>query len=55
MIPVFERAKTFRALYRAATVFGLLTYTIYKKSVKLSLLQAVEAHRVVRRRGSHIF
>jgi hypothetical protein len=33
-------------------------YKIYKycnKKVKLSLQQAVEAHRVVRRRGSHIF
>jgi hypothetical protein len=26
-----------------------------KKKVKLSLEQAVEAHRIVRRRGSHIF
>jgi hypothetical protein len=25
------------------------------RKVKLSLLQAVKAHRVVRRRGSHIF
>jgi hypothetical protein len=32
-------------------------YYYYKKckKVKLSLYQAVEAHRVVRRRGSHIF
>jgi hypothetical protein len=30
--------------------------TVYKKvKVKLTLQQAVEAHRVVRRRGSHIF
>jgi hypothetical protein len=28
---------------------------IVKKKVKLSLLQAVEAHRVVRGQGSHIF
>jgi hypothetical protein len=26
-----------------------------KKGVKLSLQQAAEAHRVLRRRGSHIF
>jgi hypothetical protein len=26
-----------------------------QKRVKLSVLQALEAHRVVRRRGSHIF
>jgi hypothetical protein len=26
-----------------------------KKKIKLSLQQAVEVHRVVRRRGSHIF
>jgi hypothetical protein len=29
-IPVFERAKTFRALDRAATVTGLVTFTLSK-------------------------
>jgi hypothetical protein len=29
--------------------------SIKVKKVKLSLLQAVEAHRTVRRRGSHVF
>jgi hypothetical protein len=45
--PVFQRAKTVHALGRVSTVIG---------KVKLSLQQAVvEAHRIVRRRGSHIF
>jgi hypothetical protein len=28
-IPVFERAKTFHALYRAATVIGCIRYSVY--------------------------
>jgi hypothetical protein len=33
----------------------VFSYIQKKKKVMLSLQQAVEAHRVVRRRGSHIF
>jgi hypothetical protein len=33
----------------------IMTLMMDDKKVKLSLYQAVETHRVVRRRGSHIF
>jgi hypothetical protein len=33
----------------------ILSHVCLCKKVKLSLEQAVEAHRVVRRRGSHVF
>jgi hypothetical protein len=33
---------------------ALLRYFIILKKVKISLQQAVEAHRVVRRRGLHV-
>jgi hypothetical protein len=33
----------------------LISVTVDRKKVKLSLKQAVKAHRVVRLRGSHIF
>jgi hypothetical protein len=36
-------------------VFGLLACAKRKIKVKLSLLEVVEAHRFLRRRGSHIF
>jgi hypothetical protein len=40
-------------------LWTLLSYWRYwikvKKKVKLSLQQAVKAHKIVRRRGSHIF
>jgi hypothetical protein len=38
------------ATYKLPFNFGIIS-----KKVKLSLWQTVEAHRVVRRRGSHIF
>jgi hypothetical protein len=44
--PVFERAKTVYALYRAATVIGK------GKGIPVA---GHQAHRVVRRRGFHIF
>jgi hypothetical protein len=50
-IPVFERAKTFHVSDCAATVIS----SQMRKKVKLSLKQAVKAHRVVRGGGSHIF
>jgi hypothetical protein len=34
---------------------ALYSQSVPVKRVKLSLLQALEAHMVVRRRGSHIF
>jgi hypothetical protein len=34
---------------------SIIQFIVDQKKVKLSLSQAVEARRVVRRRGSHIF
>jgi hypothetical protein len=50
--PVNPRCTLDRKLGNAGT--GLQDINVFKK-VKLCMLQAVEAHRVVRRRGSHIF
>jgi hypothetical protein len=43
---------TYEYIYKSNSQFFM---SIVDKKVKLSLWQAVGAHRVVRRRGSHIF
>jgi hypothetical protein len=52
---LYERLRSvnFILLNFCSCTFGVLR--VKGKKVKLSLFQAMEAHRVVRRQGAHIF